>query len=224
MKNTTTTATHESYIAHVRALVVAQAEARGTINADEATRLRHARLLYGAGNGMVRGTCYFQAWENGIGKVDVVEMSASAQESWVQLTGTTVHELAHVAAGHAAGHGPAWKDAATRLGFSKKPEAAGQKYVLSLLRPELREAAHAAAMAMTDGNPAFRTSFMSSGIGAPRPCSAGRGSKGGTSYGTGRLRLWECDCSPKPVKVRVASDDFKATCDVCAAPFHLVVK
>lgn len=33
----------------------------------------------------------------------------------------------------------------------------------------------------------------------------------------GRLRLYECQC---PVKVRVASDDFQATCDVCGEPFE----
>ena len=32
-----------------------------------------------------------------------------------------------------------------------------------------------------------------------------------------RLRLWECAC---PVKVRVASDRFAATCDDCEAPFE----
>jgi hypothetical protein len=32
-----------------------------------------------------------------------------------------------------------------------------------------------------------------------------------------RLRLWQCDC---PVKVRVASDDFAATCDTCDSPFN----
>jgi hypothetical protein len=31
-----------------------------------------------------------------------------------------------------------------------------------------------------------------------------------------RLRLWVCDCG---VKVRVASDDFEATCDLCAGSF-----
>jgi hypothetical protein len=36
--------------------------------------------------------------------------------------------------------------------------------------------------------------------------------------GTTRLRLWECGCS-KPVKVRVASDDFQAHCDRCKKPF-----
>lgn len=32
-----------------------------------------------------------------------------------------------------------------------------------------------------------------------------------------RLRLWECAC---PVKVRVASDHFAATCDDCDTPFE----
>ena len=35
-----------------------------------------------------------------------------------------------------------------------------------------------------------------------------------------RLRLWECQC-PKPVKVRVASDEFDATCNLCGEPFEL---
>jgi hypothetical protein len=33
-----------------------------------------------------------------------------------------------------------------------------------------------------------------------------------------RLRLWQCAC-PRPVKVRVASDDFQATCNRCNHPF-----
>lgn len=39
--------------------------------------------------------------------------------------------------------------------------------------------------------------------------------QGRTVQGT-RLRLWECEC---PVKVRVASDEFHATCDVCEEHF-----
>lgn len=35
-----------------------------------------------------------------------------------------------------------------------------------------------------------------------------------------RLRLWECECKP-PVKVRVAKDDFQATCQVCGKDFAL---
>lgn len=33
-----------------------------------------------------------------------------------------------------------------------------------------------------------------------------------------RMRLWICSCE-KPVKVRVARDDFRAHCDVCGAAF-----
>lgn len=38
-----------------------------------------------------------------------------------------------------------------------------------------------------------------------------------------RLRLWECACE-KPVKARVASDNFDATCNLCESPFMLVDK
>jgi hypothetical protein len=49
----------------------------------------------------------------------------------------------------------------------------------------------------------------------------GVGTKGGKSRGKGsgsRLRLWQCECE-RPVKVRVASDDFRAHCDECGAAF-----
>lgn len=65
------------------------------------------------------------------------------------------------------------------------------------------------------------TAGANGSAGTVRPCKAGQGSRGGTSRGTGsgsRLRLWECECD-KPVKVRVASDDFRATCDVCEQAF-----
>lgn len=42
-----------------------------------------------------------------------------------------------------------------------------------------------------------------------RPVTTGAGS---------RLRLYECKCK-KPVKVRVASDYFAATCNKCKRPF-----
>lgn len=37
-----------------------------------------------------------------------------------------------------------------------------------------------------------------------------------------RLRLWECDCAPKPVKIRCASDSLQALCLVCGCEFHKV--
>lgn len=37
-----------------------------------------------------------------------------------------------------------------------------------------------------------------------------------------RLRLWICACVPKPVKVRVASDEFTARCNECLEDFTMV--
>jgi hypothetical protein len=53
----------------------------------------------------------------------------------------------------------------------------------------------------------------------PQACPLGIGTRGGRSRGAGsgsRLRLWMCDCG---VKVRVASDDFRAECQRCGSAF-----
>lgn len=213
--------THEQFIHTTRDAVVQRALATG-IDAEDVERLSHAKLVYGIGNGSYRGICHYEAWENGIGKVAVVEVAATAEESWIQLAGTTVHELGHVLAGWDAGHGANWKAAVERLGL-RCPKAAGQVYQLSQLDPALRTQVYANAQAVSDGSPAFRTSGL--GIGRlvlPRPCSAGTGTRGGKSRGKGsgsRMRLYECQCD-KPVKVRVASDDFQATCDRCGEKFE----
>ena len=219
-----TTTTHELFIHRVRDIVLAHARAEGIIDDALLTRLAHAKLLYGIGEAGVRGVCHYGAWQNGIGNVDVVEIAAITQESWVQLAGTTIHELAHVLAGFGHGHDTEWKDAAVSLGFRKRPDAAGQVYRLALFAPAIRHAIYTLAATIGDGSPAFRTYGLTAGWLAtvkPRPCSAGVGTKGGKSRGTGsgsRLRLWECECE-RPVKVRVASDDFRAHCDECEAPF-----
>jgi len=164
----------------------------------------------------------FDAWENGVGRVDVVEIAATGQESWVQLAGTVIHELGHVLAGMTAGHSNQWKDAAVSLGFRKQPAAAGQVYYLAMIDPEIRHAVHDLARRIGDGRPEFRTHAIPTLPTVPRPCSAGIGTKGGRSRGKGsgsRMRLWECACQPKPVKVRVASDDFHATCNLCHTAF-----
>ena len=222
------TTTHERYLQGARDAIIANAQAAGTITAEQAERALHAKLLYGVGDGSYRGICYHAAWENGIGRVDIVEIAASGQESFVQLAGTALHELAHVLAGPGAGHDTTWKDMAVALGFVKRPEAAGQSYHLAMFSPALRHRIYALAAEIGDGSPAFRVYGPGAAAGAVtvtaklRPCSMGVGTKGGTSRGKGsgsRLRLWECDCTPKPVKVRVASDDFRATCDHCGAAF-----
>jgi hypothetical protein len=38
--------------------------------------------------------------------------------------------------------------------------------------------------------------------------------------GTSKLKLWICECEPKPVHVRVAIEDFHAKCLLCNQNFH----
>lgn len=210
--------THEAYIAGVRDLILAAAQ----LTDEQAEKLSHTKLLYGAGQAGVRGVCYFEAWENGIGKVDVVEIGAATQESWVQLAGTTLHELAHVLAGNTAGHSVEWKEAAKVLGFTKRPEAAGQRYSLALFNGTLREQLVQLAQTIADGSPAFRSTFATLGLTmTPRPCSAGYGTRGGRSRGAGsgsRSRLWVCGHGQK---IRAASTTLDISCNVCGTKFEL---
>jgi hypothetical protein len=146
-------ATTERYLHAVRDVVVARARKRGTITASQAERLAHTKLLYGVGDGTYRGVTVFDAWQNGVGRVDIVEIAATGQESWIQLAGTVIHELAHVLAGGEAGHSTTWKDTAVGLGFAVRPAAAGQVYHLAMIHPTIRHAVHAWPNASGTGGP-----------------------------------------------------------------------
>jgi hypothetical protein len=206
--------THEEFFAAVRALLVAR------VSSPEARqRLAGAKVVYGAGNRGARGVTFFSAWHDGAAHQDVLQVCADGEETSnpLQLPGTTIHEAAHVVAGPQAGHGPAWKAAAAALGLVNA-EASGQSYRSEDFAPEVF-AALDRIPTPTDGRPAFRTR----GGEQPkrRPCQLGIGTRGGKSRGTGsgsRLRLWVCSCE-RPVKVRVASDDFQATCSRCGHAF-----
>lgn len=113
--------THESFILIVRDLACAR------LNDDHArNRALAAKIVYGSGASGTRGVCYFNAWAQEAA-CDLVEVCAFGEESPLQLVGTTLHELAHVIAGHAAGHGTAWRAAAAQLGL-RQALAAGQTY------------------------------------------------------------------------------------------------
>lgn len=203
--------TRETFIHSIRDMVIVN------INSDKRDRLARARLVYGVGRLGTRGLTYFDAWKNGDeSKADLVEIGASGEESAVQLAGTTLHELGHVVAGYGQGHSPVWKEACDTLGL-RCAMAAGMQYHLSAFHPGIRYPIDALIQSLERSSPSIK------GMSTPRPCPMGIGTRGGVSRGIGsgsRLRLYHCACD-KPVKVRVASDTFKATCDHCKQSFSL---
>jgi hypothetical protein len=224
MSHAIATGTVETFLAMARDAILDTAD----LKPEEIAKLASCKVTYGMGDGSYRGITAYGAWKtteqlsDELSTTDFIEIAATAQESWVQLAGTLLHELGHSLSGMGTGHGTEWKDACVRLGFVKRPAAAGQRYWLSLFRPELRQALYEIARTLRDGSPNFWTRGLAGGnTGSVRPCRAGQGTRGGTSRGKGsgsRLRLWECECE-RPVKVRVASDDFQAHCDVCGQAF-----
>jgi hypothetical protein len=224
--------THEEFCHAVRRIAVARVQDEVTANL-----LLGAKLTYGVGTGAYRGVCHYQAWHAMGQSTAMIEIAATGEESAIQLAGTTIHETAHVLAGPQAGHDKEWKDACYRLGLGsdwaggKLAMAAGQTYAPQCFAPDILPSIIALGEP-SDGLPQFggRGSWLPvpgghgrlhGGAGA---CPMGRGVRGGKSIGpgSGRLRLWECpgDETHKPVKVRVASDEFKATCDRCGQPFE----
>ena len=207
---------HETYIAAIRDLVIAR-----LTDPTTRQRLAQAKLVYGSGMAGTRGVTFFQAWKSGETH-DFVEICATGEQSDVQIAGTTIHELAHVLAGPTAGHDSDWKASCKMLGLAVTA-AGGQAYSPEHFDADLW-AAIVSLPVPTDGAPVFHVGPRVPGLNRtakPRPCPLGIGTRGGWSRGPGsgsRMRLYVCGC-PKPVKVRVASDDFDATCNRCGAAF-----
>lgn len=183
------------------------------------------RLIYGSGAGTkARGVTYYSRWQNGEPEpIDLVEICAFGEESLIQIAGTTIHEIAHVLAGHKAAHGQDWKAACALLGL-RCAKAAGMCYSLSALCPEIRELVWRHEFA--DGRPESGLSIVGL-LGVPtlvptiRPCSHGVGSRGGRSRGKAsgsRQRKFVCECTP-PVIIRAARDELNATCNDCGEGF-----
>lgn len=216
--------THESFIHSVRNAALAYAapldpagELRPNANLtmEERQQLSASKLLYGIFPG-VRGVTFYGVWKGP--QPEVIEISAVGEESWVQLAGTTIHELAHVLAGHGAGHGADWKAKARQLGL-RLPKAAGMEYKLAYFAPALRMLI-ASLPHPSDGTPDFLK-----GVHVPRssarPCSAGVGTHGGKSRGPGsgsRLRKFICQCTP-PIIIRASRDQLDCTCNLCHTVF-----
>lgn len=197
--------THESYVQAVARLAIE--------HASEETRaaLPPFKLLYGVGRPGVRGVTIYGTWSNGHPEPEcVVEIAAMSQESLVQVAGTVIHEIGHVLAGFAAGHGPEWHAACEALGL-RRILAGGTRYTPAHFAPRLREAI-AELEAPTDGSPRFVEALVAAiarvGAGGgfvatpaprgwrPKPCRSSHGSRGGKSRGTGSgSRLLKAVCT-----------------------------
>ena len=207
---------HEEFIHAVAGLALA------LLSEDEKSRL-NAKIVYGIGSERsAYGVTRYGAWKDGKdAPLDLIEICACTEEGPLQLAETVVHELGHALAGRGTGHGKIWKAACRRLGLTKA-KATGRSESWEVFVPDLELAIK--RLEILDGKP-----LLSAGVGvAPvkpnRPCSEGIGTKGGKSRGEGsgsRLRKWTCQCAPKPVIVRVASDTFAAHCDECGEAFQL---
>jgi hypothetical protein len=197
-------ATHEAFIASVAGIVAARQ--------DEETRkaIESVKLVYGAGSSGLRGITYYNRWKapGAQAPAPFVEVCAFGQENWIQLAGTTIHELAHVTAGHEAGHAKAWKDQCTKLGL-RLAKAAGHSYNLASFDPELRQAI-AALPRPNDGEPVTAIGSGLIGLGPQglitmKPCGAGIGTRGGKSHGPGSgSRLIRVSCGQCGYVARVA--------------------
>lgn len=215
---------HEDFIQGVRGLVL-----KREIGCELKEKLAACKLTYGVGEQGLRGVTYYKAWgKKDCQPVELVGVCATEEESIVQLAGTTIHELAHVAAGSGAGHGISWKDSCALLGL-RTCQAAGQGYLPDHFDPSLWDAIVALGQPV-DGNPLLSKvdglPFVGIPTGKYKPCPLGIGTKGGQSRGKGsgsRMRLYHCQCSPV-VKVRIASDTFDATCNQCQSVFVKVEK
>lgn len=227
--NATMKQTHESYIHAVREIALnyavhvrnnPQLQIRDhvpTLTDEQIADIEHAKLVYGRGHITLRGVTQYGAWKNGRDSDELVEVCALGEESWEQLAGTTIHELAHVASGLGAGHSRAWKTNCIALGL-RTAKAAGTTYKRAMFAPEVRHAL-AALPLPTDGLPKSQMDALGRLVIA-RPCAAGIGTRGGKSVGpgSGRLRKYECEHGQI---VRASTDGLQARCLVCDYPFHL---
>lgn len=188
--------THETYIQAV-------VEAAKTMVANDPASLKklaNVKICYGLGQPGLRGVTYYNKWTKDNAPADLIEVCAFGQSSWIQVAGTTIHELAHVLAGYGAGHDKEWKAACEQLGL-RTAKAAGTNYVNAMFESRLRALLIAIPLP-TDGSPQSVANAL--GI-VPRakPCSAGVGTRGGTSRGVGSgSRLIKCQCEKCGYTVR----------------------
>lgn len=109
----------------------------------------------------------------------------------VEVLATLLHEQIHATVGCAAGHRGSFSATCKKVGLVKP-------WTATTPGPDLRAKLETIATELG--------AYPHAPLAVPI-----RGTKGS------RLRLWECGCG---VKVRIASDDFHATCDDCGEAFE----
>lgn len=190
--------THEQFIQSVADAAIAR------LPEEEHAAFEGIKLVYGAGQNGVRGITYYHKWRsNGCDHAKpFVEIAAFTQENWVQVAGTTIHELGHVLAGFEAGHGKKWKDACKRLGL-RRALAAGQTYMLAYFAPDIRNLI-AQLPKPDEGEPVAHLPMGGGGRAKPRACPTGIGTRGGKSRGAGSgSRLIKVACAECGYTARV---------------------
>ncbi len=155
-------------------------------------------LSGGASKQATIGQCFSPAMcSDGVAQVFISPRIAES----VEVLGVLLHELIHASFGpsmHDIGHGKQFSQAAKKLGLAGPPTA-------TVVSPELL--------------PFLQSYVARVGVYPHAPIVPRQKAKAPGS----RLRLYECCCDPV-MKVRVASNDFDATCNRCDEAFTLVEK
>lgn len=214
--------THEQYIQRIADCAISR-----LAEGERKASLQAIKLTYGAGPEGVRGITYYNRWKGtgGDAIVPFVGINAMSQSNPIQLAGTTIHELGHVLAGWNAGHGKGWHDACEELGL-RRIKAAGTDYKRAMFAPDIRDLI-SRLPAPDEGEPVNNllagVPLLKTGTRMPaiKPCAAGKGTKGGTSYSATRLLKWTCEgIGHKATIVRAsAGSGFDATCNHCQTRF-----
>lgn len=138
-----------------------------------------------------RGGALGQCWDGALSRDGQPQLFVSPIiGETAQVLAVVLHEQIHAIVGSRAGHRGDFVKVARAVGFVRPWTRALPGGHLALSLNEI------IAELGTFPHPPLEPPF------GPRPGS--------------RLRLWQCGC---PVKVRVASDDFAAHCDVCLGAF-----
>lgn len=169
-----------------------------------------------------------ECWADSVSRDATREIfTTPACDNAADLLFILTHELAHAALPSGAGHGRTWRRIVDAFGMIHGDGGTyigngGPKF-LAFIQPIMHALGPFPHAAMSIGGRGWSGFDGWPGLGG---FGAGKGGCGGSrtkpkAKQTTRLRLWECACQPKPVKVRVAADEFKAHCDCCGEAFHV---